>query len=166
MALLSNRPVVIDPYDAIVQEAVREMGSELKGVDVIKLESSCPGNKAGWVSNQDLFKGKPGKQRVIHLCLKDIQNNFRKMFGQKYVLTNPQHASDMKKIIKQYLTDVVLPHERAHIEQELEHGGEFGPSAEPKAQQVETWKNLEQMGIKKRAAVIRVVLAYLKSAGM
>jgi len=155
-----SRPVVIDPYDALVQKAVQELGTALADVDVIKLEPTCPGNRLAWVTNEDLFKGRPGKQRVIHLCLRKIKDQFRKQHGQAYTVTDPTEQKRMKDTLKQFLKDVVIPHEAEHVQQEMEHGGQFGPAAEQKAEQKEEWKALEQMGMKKKAR--RVVDAYLQ----
>ncbi|MBD3260457.1 MAG: AAA family ATPase [Candidatus Altiarchaeales archaeon] len=146
-----THPVVIDPYDQIVQQAVNEMGQSLKHVDVIKLETTCPGNRLAWVTNEDLFQGQPGKKRIIHLCLKKIKDKFQKKHGQPYTITDQAEQSKMKEIVKRFLMDVVLPHETEHIHQEMEHGGEFGPASEPGAERAEEWKNLEQMGVKKKA---------------
>lgn len=148
--LFRNKPVVLDPYDAIVQEAVRSLGPVLKNVDVIKLETSCSGNKLAWVSNQDLIKGAPGKQRVIHLCLNKIKENFKEKYKNTFTLSDPSEQKQMKGIIVQFLKDVVLPHEAEHIRQEMEHGGEFGSGSEQKAERAENWKAVEEMGFKKK----------------
>ena len=167
-----NHPVVIDPYDAIVQSAVLEMGPELKNVDVIKLEATCPGDRVAWVSNKDFFEGDPRKKRVIHLCLKKIQDQFRKIHGEPFTITDPSEKQKMKEVIKQYLKDVILPHETEHIHQEMRGEGRFGPSPETQAEKAEQWKNLEQMGIKKRFSMTSItssldILAdHLESAGL
>lgn len=145
-----NRPVKIRPYSDVVQMAVRELGPALKNVDAIVLENSCAGDKLAWVSNQDFLKGKPGEQRVIHLCLKKIEDRFKKTHNENFTPNDPQDYRQMKNVIVQYLQDVILPHETEHIHQEMEHGGEFGHSAEPGAERQENWKNLEQMGITKK----------------
>jgi len=144
---LHSRPVVIDPYDSMVQQAVRELGPDLGHVEVIKLEPVCPGNRLAWVTNQDLIKGRPGKQRVIHLCLKKIKDKFKAQHGQQFSVVDSAQQGKMKDTIKQLLKDVVLPHEAEHVRQELEHGREFGPLAEPEAERAEEWKKLEQMGV-------------------
>lgn len=156
----TSRPVVIDPYDALVQQAVQELGTALKDVDVIKLEPTCPGDRLAWVTNEDLLKGRPGKQRVIHLCLRKIKDRFKKQHGQAYTVTDPAEQKRMKETVKQFLKDVVIPHETEHVHQEMEHGGQFGPAAEQQAEKKEEWKALEQMGIKKKAQ--RIVDAYLQ----
>jgi len=145
-----NRPVVIDPYDAMVQKAVQALGPVLSDVDVIKLETSCAGNKLAWVSNQDLIKGAPGKQRVIHLCLNKIKDNFKKQHGNSFTLSSPKEQQQMQQTIIQFLKDVVLPHETEHIHQEMEHGGTFGTNPEQGAEHAENWKAIEDMGYKKR----------------
>lgn len=135
----------INPYDAIVQEAVRELGSQLADVDIIQLENSCMGDRIAWVSNKDLLEGKPGKEKIIHLCL----NKIKDQIGKKY---NPASLMDnrkIKEIIKKFLINVVLPHESVHIEQELAHGGEFGPIPEQQAEKAENWNIMKQYGIEK-----------------
>lgn len=158
-----THPVIIDPYDAIVQEAVKELGPSLKDVDVIKLEMTCPGNKVGWVSTEDFFKGEPGKQRVIHLCLKKIKDKFKKIEGQPYTITDPSEKNKMKDIIKTYLKDVVLPHETEHVRQEMKYDN-FGPGAEQKAEKAEEWKALEDMGITKKSSFVKEVIALYKES--
>lgn len=156
-----SHPVVIDPYDDIVQKSVLELGPTLKEVDVIKLEPTCPSGRLAWVTNEDFFKGKPGKQRVIHLCLKKIKDSFQKTHGQKYTITDPSEKQKMKETVKKFLKDVVLPHETEHIKQEMKYKGEFGPGSEWKAEQAEKWKNLEDMGFRKKAASAIKVLDYM-----
>jgi len=145
-----NKPVVIDPYDSMVQKAVQALGPALKNVDVIKLEPNCSGNRLAWVSNQDLIKGRHGKQRVIHLCLNKIKQNFKNKYNNSFTISSPEEQKQMQKVIVQFLKDVVIPHETEHIHQEMEHGGEFGPSSEQKAEKVENWKAVEEMGYKKK----------------
>lgn len=145
-----SRPVVIDPYDSIVQQAVRALGPALKDIDVIKLETSCPGDRLAWVSNQDLIKGKPGMQRVIHLCLNKIKDNFKKKYNNSFTMNDPEEQKQMQKVIVQFLKDVVLPHEAEHVHQEMEHGGDFGSGAEQKAERAENWKAVEDMGYKRK----------------
>lgn len=137
--------IKINPYDAIVQEAVRELGSQLADVDIIQLENTCPGNRIAWVANKDLLQSRPGKEKIIHLCL----NKIKDQIGKRY---NPNSFSDnqkIKEIIKSFLVNVVLPHETAHIKQELEHGGEFGPNPEQEAERQENWGKLKQYGLEK-----------------
>jgi len=145
-----SHPVIIDPFDDIVQKAVLDLGPALKDVDVIKLEPTCPNDRLAWVTNEDLFKGKPGKQRVIHLCLKKIKDKFSKAKGDQFTITDPSEIKKMKDVVKQFIKDVVIPHEAEHVRQEMEHGGEFGHSSEPKAEQAENWKAVEEMGFKKK----------------
>lgn len=146
-----NSPVVVTPFDSLVQKAVQELGPALKNVDVIKLENACPPGKAGWVTNEDLIKGRPGKQRVIHLCLRDIKNTFQRMHQNEYKMTDPEDQRKMAELVKTYIRDVVIPHETEHIHQEMQYGGQFGPSPEPGAEKVEDWSKLQQMGIRKKA---------------
>jgi len=137
--------IKINPYDAIVQEAVRELGSRLADVDIIQLENTCMGDRIAWVSNKDLLEGRPGKEKIIYLCL----NKIKDQIGKRY---NPASLSDnnkIKEIIKNFLVNVVLPHESVHIEQELTHGGEFGFTPEPEAERAENWDIMKQYGIEK-----------------
>lgn len=157
-----DSPVVVTPFDSLVQKAVQELGPALKNVDVIKLENSCPSGKAGWVTNQDLIKGRPGKQRVIHLCLRDIKNSFQRMYQNEYKMTDPEDQRKMTDLVKTYIRDVVIPHETEHIHQEMQYGGQFGPSSEPGAEKAENWRALEQMGIRKRMAH-KVIQEYYKN---
>lgn len=151
-----SKPVVITPYDAIVSKAVNELRPLLKEVDVIKLESICMGDRAGWVSNEDLLKGTPGKQRVIHLCLGKIKDHFKKDFGQPFSITDISQQQKMKEVVKEYIK-TVLEHETEHVHQEIEHGGEFGPGAEQKAEKAEDWKKLEEMGIMRKKATLDII---------
>jgi hypothetical protein len=146
-----THPVVIDPYDAIVQQAHREMGPAGRNIDVIKLEPNCPGKTKAWVTNQDLFGGDEGRKRVVHLCLKKIKDEFNKAHGKGYNITNAEDAKRMRDIVLTYLKDVVLRHEGAHIEQEVKGKGQFGPSPETGAERAEDWSKLQQMGIMKKA---------------
>lgn len=139
-----NKPVIINPFDAIVQKAVLELGSALADVDVIQLEQTCPSDNIAWVTNEDLVEGQTGKKRVIHLCLNKIKEKFKQL----------EDPNKMKDIIKEYLKNVVIPHETEHIHQEMQHGGKFGPSSEPKAEQKEQWKNLQPLGIVKKASAV------------
>lgn len=141
--------VKINPYDVVVQEAVQELGSGLQGVDVIQLENNCPGDKLAWVTNSDLLKGRPGKEKVIHLCLKKIKDRFKQLFDKEYSATNHQDNVKMKEIVKEFLANVVFPHEYVHIQQELKNQGEFGSSPESEAERAEDWKSMEQFGIRK-----------------
>jgi len=146
-----SHPVIIDPYDAIVQQAVQQMGAKATDIDVIKLEVSCPGDRVAWVTNEDFFKGEKGKKRVVHLCLKKIQDQFKKAHGKGFDMTNAKHTDQMRELVVSYLRDVVLPHEGEHIQQEMKGNGEFGSSSEPKAERAENWSKLEMMGIAKKA---------------
>ncbi len=120
------------------------------------METTGAGNRAGWVSNFDLIKGIPGKERVIHLCLNKIKDHFKKHFGQAFSISDHSQQQKMKEIIKEYLK-VVLQHETEHINQELEHGGKFGPNPESGAEKAEDWSKLKELGvIKKEAAQIIV----------
>lgn len=150
-------PLVIDPYDAVVQQAHREMGQAGKDIDVIKLETTCPGDRVAWVTNQDLFGGEEGKKRVVHLCLNKIKDEFRKLHGSPYTMGSPADARRMKDLVRTYLKDVVLPHEATHIEQETKGQGKFGPSPEMGAERAEQWGGLEQMGIVKKATIAQTV---------
>jgi hypothetical protein len=141
-----NRPVKIRPFSDVVQQAVRELGPALKNVDLILLEPSCPGDRLAWVSNKDYLKGRPGEERTIHLCLKKIEDRFRKNHEENFTPNDPQDRRQMKNIIVQYLKDVILPHETEHIHQEMTHGGEFGPNPEQGAERAENFRNLENMG--------------------
>jgi len=162
-----THPVIIDPFDAIVQKAVSELGGAFKDVDVVKLEPTCTGDRLAWVTNTDLFKGKPGKQRVIHLCLKKIKDSFEKSHGTPYRLGDPKQTQNMKDTIKQFLRDVVIPHETEHIHQEMKHKGKFGPASEQKAEHAENWKGLEEMGyrIKKAVESLDAIAEGLEQAG-
>jgi len=146
-----SHPVVIDPYDAVVQQAHRDMGPAGRDIDVIKLEATCPGERVAWVTNQDLFGGEEGKKRVVHLCLDKIKQQFRKVHGSPYTMGSPVDAKRMKELVLTYLKDVVLPHEAVHIEQETKGEGQFGPSPELGAERAEQWADLEQMGVVKKA---------------
>lgn len=159
--------IKINPYDVVVQEAVQELGSGLQGVDVIQLENSCPGDKLAWVTNSDLLKGRPGKEKVIHLCLKKIKDRFKQLFGKEYSATSHEDNVKMKEIVKEFLTNVVFPHEYVHIQQELKNQGEFGPSPEAEAERAEDWKAMEQFGIK-RAMVERIdrIASQLETLGL
>lgn len=148
-------PVVIDPYDKIVQQAYNKLPpATQKNIDVIKLELTCPGNKAAWVSNQDLLSGQKGKERVIHLCLNKIKDEFKKTYGSPFTFKDPSRQKQMEEVIVAYLTDIILPHEEAHIQQEIKGKGDFGPMAEPKAEQAENWSKLKSLGLEKRASVV------------
>ena len=146
-----SHPVVIDPYDAIVQQAYREMGPAGKDIDVIKLEPVCQGDRVAWVSNQDLLGGEKGKERIVHLCLNKIKQDFKRAHGNAYSMGNPVDAQKMKDLVVTYLKDVVLPHEAVHIEQETKGKGQFGSSPEMGAERAEEWSGLEEMGIQKKA---------------
>jgi hypothetical protein len=137
--------IKINPYDAIVQEAVRELGSQLVNVDIIQLENSCMGNRIAWVSNKDLLEGKPGKEKIIHLCL----NKIKDQIGRRYNPANISDNKEIKEIIKKFLVNVILPHENVHIEQELAHGGEFGSIPEQQAEKAENWNIMKEYGIEK-----------------
>jgi tRNA nucleotidyltransferase (CCA-adding enzyme) len=164
---LRNHPVIISPYDDIVDKAYHEIQPRPQ-VDVIKLESTCPGDRIAWVSNQDLLTGQPGKQRVIHLCLKKIKDKFQKDFGTSFSVTDPQQRQKFKELIKDQLKYIVIPHEMKHIDQELTHGGQFPTSAEPEAEKAEKRRELQMKYLHKKASVINVVTTYLKAvqAGM
>lgn len=145
-------PVVIDPYDKIVQKAYNSLSPSMqKNIDVIKLEPTCPGNKAAWVSNQDLLTGKSGKERVIHLCLNKIKEEFKKTYGSPFTLKDPSRQNQMEEVVVAYLRDVILPHEETHIRQEIKGEGDFGHSPELEAERAESYKELEQFGIRKKA---------------
>jgi hypothetical protein len=158
-----STPVVIDPYDKIVQQAYNKLPIEKqKNIDVIKLEPTCSGNKAAWVSNQDLLTGQSGKERVIHLCLNKIKEDFKKTYGSPFTLKDPSRQKEMEDVIIAYLRDVILPHEEAHIQQGIKGEGDFGPLAEPEAERAEDWSGLKSMGLQKRAS--RVVSIYLNDS--
>jgi hypothetical protein len=152
-------PVIIDPYDAIVQQAIQQMGPAGRNIDVVKLEITCPGNKVAWVTNEDFFHGKKDKKRVVHLCLSKIKNDFNKAHSKPFNMANPEDAKRMRELVVSYLTDVVLPHEETHIEQEVKGEGKFGPVPEMGAERAEDWSRMQQMGIQKRAS--HVVWRYL-----
>jgi len=159
-----DKPVVIDPYDPIVQKAVQESG--LKGIDVIKLEPTCSGDRIAWVSNQDLLKGTPGKERVIHLCLNKIKDQYKKTHGQPISITDTSQYNNIKDLIKDYLKNVVLPHEKTHIDQVIEHGGKFGPSPELEAERAENWQNMQKLhGIGKMASHLDRIANTLEKLG-
>lgn len=146
-------PVVIDPYDKIVQSAYNKLPQDLqKNIDVIKLENSCPGDKIAWVTNQDLFGSDMGKKRVIHLCLKKIKERFQKNYGSPFTISDPAENRRMEELIETFLRDVVLKHEEKHIQQEIKGEGKFGPSSEPEAERAEDWSKLETQGIKRKIA--------------
>lgn len=148
---LRSRPVIIDPYDKIVQRAYNKLPANMQqNIDVIKLETTCPGDKAAWVSNADLLSGNSGKERVIHLCLKKIKDNFSKTFGSNFRVNNPDQQKQMEEVITSYLRDVILPHEERHIQQELKGEGDFGHAAEPEAERAEDWSGLKNLGIQKK----------------
>lgn len=153
-----NRPVVITPLDTTVQKAVNEMGPQInQKLDVVKLEPTCPGKTEAWVTNEDYLKGDPGKERVIHLCLKKIQDAFKKQQGEPYTMTDPKEQNEMKETIKEHLKMRTLPHELKHIEQEETHGGQFGPNPEMEAERAER---------PMKAAASRITMSYLKSAAL
>lgn len=145
---LKPTPVVIDPYDKIVQQAYNKLPPQLqKNIDVIKLEPTCVGDKKAWVSNQDLLKGQKGKERVIHLCLNKIKDEFKKTYGAPFTFSNTQRQKEMEDVIISYLRDVIFPHEEMHIQQELKGEGEFGPGAETQAERAEDFSELKKKGI-------------------
>jgi hypothetical protein len=146
-----SHPVVIDPYDAIVQQALQKMGPSGRNVDVVKLEPTCPGDRVAWVANEDFFQGKKDRKRVVHLCLNKIKSDFKKAHGKDFNMTNAEDTKRMREVVLSYLKDVVLPHEETHIEQETKGEGQFGASPEVGAERAEDWSKLEQMGIKKKA---------------
>lgn len=147
-----NKPLVINPFDSIVQEAARELGSAMDHVEAIKLEPDAPGDRIAWVSNKDLIKGAPGKQTVIHLCLNKIKRMFSNRYQGSFQINDPASKARMKDIIKDFLKHVVLPHEAVHIEQELKGKGDFGHRAEPEAEKSEDWGTLEKAyGITKKS---------------
>jgi len=148
---LRKHPVVIDPYDSIVQQAMQKMGPKGNNIDVIKLELSCPSDKPAWVTNEDFFKGPKDKNRVVHLCLKMIKDQFNKAHGRPFNMANAEDAKRMRDLIITKLRDIILPHEAVHIEQETEGDGQFGPSPETEAQKAEDWTKLKQMGFDKKA---------------
>ena len=152
-------PVVIDPYDAIVQQAIQQMGPAGRNIDVVKLELTCPGKRVAWVTNEDFFEGKKDRKRVVHLCLNKIKDDFKKSHGKAFNMASAEDAKRMREVVVSYLRDVVLPHEEAHIEQEVKGEGKFGPSPEVGAERSEEWGGMEQLGIRKRAS--SVVHAYL-----
>lgn len=161
-----SKIIVIDPYDAVVQKAVNELGSSFKDVDIIKLETNCPGDRLGWVANKDYIQSKPGKEKVIHLCLNKIKDRFKKQFGTSYQIMSPDHNRKVTEIVKEFLKSVILPHEAEHIRQEIEHGGEFGPGSEQKAEKMEDWGPFEQFGItKKYASIIDDISNSLETKG-
>lgn len=144
-----SKAITINPYDVVVQEAVQELGNKLQDVDVIQLEMTCPGDRIAWVSNKDLIKGRPGKEKIIHLCLKKIKDQFRGRFGKAYSAVSPEDNRKMKEMVKEFLVNVVLPHEYVHIQQELKNQGEFGNSPETDAEKAENWKAMEPFGIRR-----------------
>jgi hypothetical protein len=163
-----NHPIIISPYDDIVDKAYHEISPKPE-VDVIKLESTCTGDRAAWVNNQDLLQGKPGQQRIIHLCLKRIKDEFQKKFGKPFVVTNPQQKNQIKDIIKEYLKNIVIPHETKHIEQEIEHGGKFPATAEPEAERAEKRKEFEMKSVFSNISIIKKldeIADKLESAGL
>lgn len=151
-----NHPVIISPYDDIVDKAFHEIQPRPQ-VDVIKLEPSCPGDRIAWVSNQDLLTGQPGKQRVIHLCLKKIKDKFQKDFGKSFSVLDPQQRNKFKELIKDQLRYIVIPHEVKHIEQEVTHGGQFPTSAEPEAERAEKKRELEMKYRHKKTAILNAL---------
>lgn len=146
-----SHPVIIDPYDAIVQQALQKMGPAGRNIDVVKLEVTCTGDKVAWVSNEDFFQGKEGKKRVVHLCLNKIKGDFKKAHGKAFNILNAQDAKKMREVVMSYLKDVVLPHESAHIEQEIKGKGKFGPTPEMGAEKAEDWSHMQELGIVKKA---------------
>lgn len=151
-----SHPVIISPYDDIVNKAYHEIQPKPE-VDVIKLEPTCSGDRIAWVSNKDLLTGKPGQQRIIHLCLKKIKDKFQKEYGKPFSVTDPQQRQKFKELIKDQLKYVVIPHEMKHIEQEVTHGGEFPSSAESEAEKAEKKRELQMKYLHKKAAVIGVL---------
>lgn len=149
-----SKVIVIDPYDSVVQKAVNELGPSFKDIDIIKLETNCPGDRLGWVSNKDYIQNKPGKEKVIHLCLNKIKDQFKKQFGTHYQIMDSDHNRKITEIVKEFLKSVILPHEAEHIQQEMEHGGKFGPGSEQKAEKMEDWSPFEQYGITKKYACL------------
>jgi tRNA nucleotidyltransferase (CCA-adding enzyme) len=158
---LRNHPVIITPYDDIVDKAYHEIYPRPE-VDVIKLEPSCSGNKIAWVSNKDLLTGRSGQQRVIHLCLNKIKDQYKKQYGKSLSVEDPQQRQKFKEIIKDQLKYIVIPHEMKHIEQELTHGGQFPTSAEPEAERAEKRKELQTKYLHKKATVEKVLDNYFK----
>jgi len=154
-----THPVIITPYDAIVQKAYDRMGPEKKNIDVIKLEPTCHQGHPAWVTNQDLLYGKEGEQRVVHICLNSVKDEVKKLFGS-FNVNDPEHKKRMEEILLERLRGSILLHEEKHIEQEIQRHGEFGPGAEQEAERAEDWSQLEQMGLRKKMAS-RVVLRYL-----
>jgi hypothetical protein len=160
------KAITINPYDVVVQEAVQELGNRIQDVDVIQLEMTCPGDRIAWVSNKDLIKGRPGKEKIIHLCLKKIKDQFKGRFGKAYSAVSPEDNRKMKEMVKEFLVNVVLPHEHVHIQQELKNQGEFGVNPETEAEKAENWKAMEPFGIR-RAMIARLdrIADHLESAG-
>lgn len=149
-------PVIIDPYDKIVQQAYNKLPTQMqRNIDVIKLETTCPGNKAAWVSNKDLLTGSPGKERVIHLCLQKIKDQFKKQYGSPFTMMDHSRHKEMEDIVVAYLRDVILPHEETHIRQEIKGEGDFGLNPELEAERSEDYKSLEQYGIRKKSYNLR-----------
>lgn len=147
-----THPVVIDPYDAIVQQAIRQMGSASSDIDVVKLETTCPGGRVAWVSNEDFFQGKKDKKRVVHLCLNKIKEQFKKAHGKQFSMSSAEDSRRMGELVVSYLRDVVLPHEGEHIKQEIKGKGQFGASPEVGAERAEDWSKVEQMGFTRKSA--------------
>lgn len=156
------KPIIITPFDTTVQEAVNELYPKLKDVDIIKLEPNCPPNSLAYVSNKDILKNKPGKEKIIHLCLNKIKDKFKKQFNKNYSLSNPKDIALLKKIIKEFLINVVIPHEYTHIQQELKYKGSFGPSPEQEAQKSEHWEKLSPYGISKKTASLLISNSFYK----
>lgn len=76
---------------------------------------------------------------------------------------DPKAHKEMEDLITTYLRDVILPHEEEHIKQEIKGKGDFGTSAEPKAERAEDWKKLEQLGITRRK-IASVISRFLGSS--
>ena len=139
-----TKPLVINPFDALVQEAARELGPAMDNVEVIKLEPSSTGDRLAWVSNKDLVEGAPGKKQVIHLCLNKIKNKFQNRHQTSFTMNDPSARKQMKELVKDFLKYVVLPHEAEHIRQELVNNGDFGNNPEQGADKAENWAEMEK----------------------
>ena len=148
---IQKSPLVITPHDAIVQQAAKDLKLENK-VNVIKLEPTCPPGSDAWVANKDYIQGEEGKKLVVHLCYNKIRDRYRQLYKQNPGVQNPQQQQQLKEVIKEHLKNVTLPHEMVHIEQEVEHGGTFGPSPEPAAERAEHPENLKPYNVELRTA--------------
>jgi hypothetical protein len=110
-------------------------GPHTKDIQKVQVETTGAPGQMGYVTNS------PDDAGTIHIP----ENNIKRQLQKAQPGIDPSTLKEQQEAL---IEDVIIPHERAHIQDVNKNDGEFSPSTEQIAEKEEDWTRLnEQFGL-------------------